>query len=143
MRYMPSKPYSLRLDPTTIRRLSEEAGRVRVPARTLAQDLVEEGRRMRRHSIIRDLARAAGRRASGAHRPRLTVAAVVETVQDSTDLAEAAESLDLSVTDLERVLDYYAEFRDEIDAEIARRLEVADREERLFRERERLLARPR
>jgi len=144
MRYVPAKPYSLRLDPSAIRRLSEEAGRLGVPARTLAQDLVEEGLRMRRHPIIRFVDRAAGRRAVVAHRPRLTVAGVVETLQDNSgDVAEAAAFLDLTVADLERVLDYYAEFRHEVDAEIAYRLEVADREERLWRERERLLARSR
>ena len=143
MRYMPSTPYSLRLAPSTIRRLAEESGRLGVPARTLAQDLVEEGLRMRRHAIVRFVERAGGRRTVVAHRPRLSVAAVVETVQDSADLPEAAASLGLSLTEIERVLDYYAEFRDEVDDEIARRMEIADREERLFRERERLLARSR
>lgn len=144
MSYVPSKPYSLRLDPRTIRRLSEEAGRLGMPARTLAQDLVEEGLRVRRHPIIRFVDRAAGRRASVAHRPRLAVAGVVQTVQDNDgDVAAAAAFLDLAVADLEMVLAYYAEFRDEVDAEIAHQLEVADREERLFHERERLLARSR
>lgn len=141
MRYMPMRPYSLRLGPSTIRRLSEEAGRLRVPARTLAQELVEEGLRVRRHPGITFVDRAAGRRASLTRRPRLSVAQVVQTVRASADLMEAADYLDLSVTDLERVLDYYAEFADEIDAEIERQQEVADREERLFRERERLLKR--
>ena len=141
MRYMPMRPYSLRLDPSTIRRLSEEAGRLRVPARTLAQELVEEGLRVRRHAGITFVDRAAGRRASLTRRPRLSVAQVVQTVRASADVREAADYLDLSVTDLERVLDYYAEFTDEIDAEIERQQEVADREERLFRERERLLKR--
>lgn len=135
------RPYSLRLGPNTIRRLSEEAGRLRVPARTLAQELVEEGLRVRRHPGITFVDRAAGRRASLTRRPRLSVAQVVQTVRASADLMEAADYLDLSVTDLERVLDYYAEFTDEIDAEIERQQEVADREERLFRERERLLKR--
>lgn len=142
LRYMSTpKPYSLRLDPTTIRRLSEEAGRRRMPARTLAQDLVDEGLRMRRHPIIRFVDRAAGRRAALVRRPRLSVAAVVETVQDSRDVAEAADYLSLSVGDVERVLDYYAEFREEIDAEVTDRLGYADREERLWREREGLKAR--
>lgn len=135
------RPYSLRLGPSTIRRLSEEAGRLRVPARTLAQELVEEGLRVRRHPAITFVERAAGRRASLMRRPRLSVAQVVQTVRASADLTEAADYLELSVTDLERVLDYYADFTDEIDAEIERRQEVADREELLFRERQRLLKR--
>lgn len=133
---MPSQPYSLRLDPATIRRLSEEAGRLRVPARTLAQDLVEEGLRMRRHPIVRFVDRAAGRRACLVRRPRLSVANVIQTVRVSTDLDEAADYLSLERSELERVLDYYAEFREEIDAEIQREREYAEREERLWRERE-------
>lgn len=139
MRYMPSRPYSLRLAPTTIRRLSEEASRLGVPARTLAQGLVEEGIRMRRHPGIVFVDRAAGRRAALARRPRLAVAAVIETIQDSADLDEAADYLSLDRRELERVLDYYAEFREEVDAEIERRQETADREERLWRERQGLL----
>lgn len=138
---MPSKPYSLRLDPTTIRRLSEEAGRLRVPARTLAQDLVEEGLRMRRHPVVRFVDRAAGRRACLARRPRLSVANVIETVRASTDLDEAGRYLQLERRDLDQVLSYYAEFRDEVDAEIERMHEFATRERRLWQERQGLLGR--
>jgi len=141
MRYMPMQPYSLRLGPDTIRQLSEEAGRRRVPARTLAQELVEEGLRLRRHPGISFIERASGRRATLTKRPRLSVAQIVQTVRASTDLAEAAAYLDLGVSDLERALDYYADFTAEIDAEIESRQEVADREEQLSRERERLLKR--
>lgn len=142
MRYMPSKPYSLRLDPTTIRRLSEEAARSRVPARTLAQDLVEEGLRMRGHPGIVFVTRAAGGRyASLGRYPRLKVANVVETVRVSTDLDEAADYLAVSRTELDAAMGYYAEFRDEIDAEIEREQGYADREERLWRERQGLVTR--
>ncbi len=141
LRYMPSKPYSLRLDPATIRRLGEEAGRLRMPARTLAQDLVDEGLRMRRHPIVRFIDRAAGRRACLVRRPRLTVANVIETVRASTDLDEAAEYLDLQRGELDHVLAYYAEFRDDVDAEIERMHELATRERRLWRERQGLLER--
>jgi len=136
VRYVPSKPYSLRLDPTTIRRLSEEAGRLRVPARTLAQDLVEEGLRMRRHPIIRFVDRAAGRRACLVRRPRLTVANVIETVRASADLDEAGRYLQLERRELDQVLAYYAEFRAEVDAEIERTHELATRERQLWRERQ-------
>ena len=121
MRYMPMQPYSLRLGPETIRQLSEEAGRLRVPARTLAQELVEEGLRLRRHPGISFIERASGRRAALTKRPRLSVAQVVQSVRASADLAEAAAYLDLSVSDLERALDYYADFTAEIDAEIESR----------------------
>lgn len=138
---MRGRPYSLRLKEPTLRALAEEAGRLRLAPRTLAQELVEEGLRVRRHPTIAFVDRAAGRRAAVARRPRLSVAQVIQTVRASTDLREAGEYLDLTVTEIERILDYYAEFREEIDTEIERRMEIADREERLFRERERLVSR--
>lgn len=112
-----------------------------MPARTLAQGLVEEGIRMRRHPGIVFVDRAAGRRASLVRRPRLAVAAVIETVRVSTDLDEAADYLSLGRGELDGVLAYYAEYREEVDAEIERRQEYADREERLWRERQGLLER--
>lgn len=141
MRYVPARPYSLRLDASTIRRLEEEAGRARVRARTLAQELVDEGLRMRRHPIVRFVDRAAGRRAALVRRPRLSVANVVETVRVSSDLDEAARYLHLDRGELDQVLDYYVEFRGEIDAEIARMHEFAAREHRLWRERQGALER--
>lgn len=140
MCYMPGKPYSLRLGPSTIRRLSEEAERLRVPARTLAQGLVEEGLRMRRHPGIVFVTRAAGGRyASLARRPRLKVSNVVETVRVSEDPDEAADHLAVSRAEVDEALAYYAEFRDEIDAEIEREHAYVDREHRLWLERERLV----
>lgn len=112
-----------------------------MPARTLAQELVDEGLRMRRHPIVRFVDRAASRRACLARRPRLAVADVIETVRVSADLGEAAQHLDLRPSELDEVLEYYSEFRDEIDAEIARMREIADREHRSWRERQRLLER--
>lgn len=142
LRYVENKPYSLRLGSRTLRRLAEEAGRRRMPGRTLAQELVDEGLRMRRHPSITFIDRASGRYASLARRPRLKVADIVETVRASADRSDAAEYLDLAPGEVDRVLDYYAEFKDEIDEEIRQSQEVADREERLYRERERLSAAP-
>lgn len=136
-----SKPYSLRLDPRTIRRLSEEAARHGGAPRTLAQELVDEGLRMRRHPIVRFVDRAAGRRAALVRRPRLSVANVIETVRASRDPDEAASYLELERGELDQVLDYYAEFRAEVDAEIERDQAIADEEHRLFRERQRVLER--
>lgn len=137
MRYVARKPYSLRLDAGTVRRLAEDAARLRMPARTLAQQLVEEGLRTRRHPIIRFVDRPGGRRAGLVRRPRLSVGNIVQTVRGSVDLDEAARYLDLPLADVEKALDYYAEFRDEVDAEIAEHERIADQEERAWRERQR------
>lgn len=111
-----------------------------MPGRTLAQELVEEGLRMRRHHAIAFVDRASGRYPSLARRPRLKVSHIVLTVRGSADRAEAADYLDLTPAEVDRVLDYYAEFKDEIDEEIRRSQEFADHEERLWRRRERLSA---
>lgn len=113
-----------------------------MPGRTLAQELVEEGLRMRRHPSITFVERGSGRRASLLRRPRLRVANVIETVRLSKDLAEASEYLDLTVGEIQEVLGYYAEYRGEIDDEIRWYQEFADREEQAYRERERLSAAP-
>lgn len=91
---------------------------------------------MRRHPMIVFVDRPAWRRAAVMGRPRLSVAQVIETVRASRDVNEAAAYLDLEPAKVERVLEYYGEFRQEIDAEIERRHEIADREHRLWRERQ-------
>ncbi|MBI2324778.1 MAG: DUF433 domain-containing protein [Chloroflexi bacterium] len=135
-----TQPYSLRLDPATVRRLNEEAGRRAVAPRTLAQDLVEEGLRMRRHPIIRFVDRASGRRACLIGR-RLTVTDVVEWVRGSSDLDAVSLHLDLSRAEIDQVLAYYTEFKDEVDAEVERLHDDAEREHRLWRERQQLIKR--
>ncbi|MGH2450184.1 MAG: hypothetical protein ACRDGE_02715 [Candidatus Limnocylindria bacterium] len=138
---MAAKPYSLRVDDDTLRRLNEEAAHYRVAPRTLAQEILEEGVRMRRHPGIAFVERAGGRMPALSHRPRLRIHDIVRTVRASSNLKEAADYLDLTLTDLEKAMRYYAEFRAQIDAEIQEMDEEAERAEREFWE-AKSLARP-
>ncbi|HET8568683.1 MAG TPA: hypothetical protein VFM93_06830 [Candidatus Limnocylindria bacterium] len=121
-----AKPYSLRLSDAGIRALSEEAARTRLAPRTLAQELIEEGLRMRRFPAIAFSVRGGRRAAVFARAPRLRVGSAIETIEASSSLEEAAEDLYLSVSELEQALDYYRSYRGEIDAENAGHREAAE-----------------
>ncbi|MBA2370428.1 MAG: hypothetical protein H0V71_02155 [Chloroflexi bacterium] len=114
----PSQPFSLRLPDDRRRALEEEAGRYRVAPRTLAQELIDEGLRMRRFPSLTFAVRGPRRAAVFARAPRLRVSQAMETVRDSSSSQEAAEDLALSVNELEQALDYYNAYKDEIDREI-------------------------
>lgn len=96
---------------------------------------------MRAHPGIVFVTRPGGREAVLMHRPRLAVYQVVRTVKNSDSIEEAADYLSLPVTDVEGVLRYYVEFREEVDEEIRRDLEESERLERLWREQQSLAPR--
>lgn len=112
------------------RALEEEAGRYRVAPRTLAQELIDEGLRMRRFPALTFAVRGPRRAAVFARAPRLRVSQAIETVRDSESVAEAAESLALSVPEVEQAVAYYNAFREEIDRELAEDRAYSERAER-------------
>lgn len=140
---MAAETFSLRISPAVRKRLEREARRLGVPPRTLAQELVDEGLRMRAHPGIVFVTRPGGREAVLMHRPRLAVYQVVEVVKNSASIEEAAEYESLTVADVEKVLRYYTDFRDEVDEEIKGNAEESERLERLWREQQALLRRSR
>lgn len=112
--------FSIRVKVSTVRALQEQAARYRTAPRSLAEQMVEEGIKMRQHPGIVFVERGAGRRdAVPAARPRLSVWQIVETVRGSTSLAAAAEYLSLDVPAVERALAYYKDHPDEIEQQIA------------------------
>lgn len=129
------RPFSLRLADDGIRSLREEAARYRVAPRTLAQELVEEGLRMRRYPAITFADRGGRRRAVFARFPRLQVGWAIETARDSASLAEAADYLAVPLSDMEQVIDYYRAHRNEIDREVELDREEAERAEEAWRAR--------
>ncbi len=116
----------------TIRALQEEARRYRVPPRSLAEEILEEGVRMRRHPGIVFVQRPGGRDAVLAGRPRLSIWEVVETVRQSSSLDAAASTLSLDLGSLERALAYANEYAEEIDAAIAENEAAFERAKRLY-----------
>lgn len=116
----------------TIRALAEEARRYRVPPRSLAEEILEEGVRMRRHPGIVFVERPGGRDAVLAGRPRLSVWEIVETVRQSSSLEAVARALSLDLGSLERALAYANEYAEEIDTAIAENEAAFERAKRLY-----------
>ncbi len=109
----------------------------------LAEELIEEGLRMREHPqvIFRD--GPSGRRAALVHGPEIVD--VVGSLKGG-DLpagerrARAAEHLSIPVAAVDAALDYYGDFADEIDAELDARLAAADELEARWRRGQHLLS---
>ncbi len=112
--------FSIRVKDSTVRALREQAARYRTVPRTLAEQMVEEGVRMRRHPGIVFVERGSGRRdAVLVARPRLSVWQIMEAVNAGTSIPAAASYLSLDVPAVERALAYYKEHPAEIDGQIA------------------------
>jgi uncharacterized protein (DUF433 family) len=115
-----SVPVSFRLAAGTIARLDAEAKRSHQSRNALTERLVSEGLHTERHPLIRFQAGAAGRRQPMLIGTRLYVHQVIATVRASdANTADAAEYLGISTQLVEAALDYYADYRDEIDADAA------------------------
>jgi uncharacterized protein (DUF433 family) len=110
-----SHPLSLRLGDATLSRLGVRAGRVHLPPRTLAQRYVEEGLRMDEHPLVRFADGPAGRRARLVGTGK-DVWEVIATVRDNSgDLSEAAQYLDMPLGLVQAAVSYYGAYTDEID----------------------------
>jgi hypothetical protein len=131
-------------DPDVHARLRTEAARAGTSASALAERLIDEGLRLRRHPMIAFRDGPAGRRAGLINGPE--VWEVVTTVVGSDlppeqRLQRTAELLNLTSGQVHAAMDYYAEFTDEIDAWTAANREEADRSRRLWERHQQLLAR--
>jgi uncharacterized protein (DUF433 family) len=107
--------FTLRLSPETIRRIvrrSELSGR---PKTSLAEQYLEEGLRMAEHPGIVFRDGPAGRR-PGLVGHRLDVWEIVETIQnEGGDSQAAATYLRISPALVATVLNYYLDYKDDID----------------------------
>jgi len=110
--------------------LKAEAAVRNVSTSALAEELIEEGLRARRHPMIVFRDGASGRRAG----------LVGGEVPPEERISRAAEHLGLSHQQIDAVLDYYADFTTEIDQEIAGNVAVADELESAWQPRSGLLA---
>lgn len=131
-------------DPSNHERLKAAAARRREPLSTLAERLIDEGLRMAEHPLVVFRDGHAGRRAALAGGP--DVAEVVGgIVGGDVPVAErrqrAVELLDLTPSQVDAALAYYAEFTDEVDAEVAEQADVAERERELWARQRQLLER--
>jgi uncharacterized protein (DUF433 family) len=97
----------------------------------MADRLLGEALRVEHHPLIRFHQGAAGRRQPLVTGSRLYVHQVIGTLRaGGGDVDEAADYLGLSARQVKAALDYYADFRDEVDADAAaaQRIEAAERD---------------
>ena len=128
--------FSVRLHPSTVRRLVAHSRRRGIPKTSIAEQYLEEAVRMADHPGIVFRDGPAGRRAALAGH-RLDVWQVIETVQhEGGDVEAAAEYLSVSPGLVGAAAGYYADYRDEVDEWIARNAAVAEEAEAAWRRRQ-------
>jgi uncharacterized protein (DUF433 family) len=121
---MPNRPASVRrsfrLSPRTLELLDAAAAASGQSCSALADRLLAEAARVEHHPLIRFRRGAGGGRQPLLVGTRLYVYQVISTLQASGgDVDDAARYLGLSPRQIEAAVDYYADFRDEVDADAA------------------------
>lgn len=135
---------SIRFDPDLLARLRRHAVAVTgANASALAQRLVDEGLRMADHPGILFKDGASGRRAALAYGP--DVWEVIKFLREIDErgpdaLAAAAEVFNVDVNRISTAVSYYADYQDEIDAEIEAAEDASVRAEQAWRVQQRLIA---
>jgi uncharacterized protein (DUF433 family) len=122
---------SFRLSARTVELLDQAAEAAGESRNALADRLLGEGLRVEGHPLIRFHQGAAGRRQPLVVGSRLSVHQVIATLRASDgEVDEAAGYLGLSPRQVKAALDYYADYRDEVDADaaVAQRIEATERE---------------
>jgi hypothetical protein len=138
-------PVSIRFRSAEVaEQLKAEAGARHVSSSALAEELIEEGLRTRRHPLIVFRDGATGRRAGLVGGPdvwEVIGGLVGGDVPTEDRLDRAVEVFGLSARQVEAALDYYADFTDEIDGELAANVAAVDEAETAWRRRQGLLGR--
>ena len=139
-----SHPVSVRFrDPGVADRLRAEAGARGASTSALAEELIDEGLRMRRHPLVGFRSGPAGRRACLLGGPDVweVIGGLVGGDVPKGERVERAVALfGLRREQVEAALAYYAEFTDEIDAELEANRRAAEEAEALWLRQQDLLA---
>lgn len=131
-------PFSLRMDDDTRAELLAHAERLDVNASKLVNRYVKEGLRMDKHSAVSFTTTSLGRRAAvlAAH-PGLQVIDVVGTWKaEQKDIGRTARYLHLAAEEIQEVLRYYSDYRDEVDQDLQEHLEAQRNYKRVLERRE-------
>jgi hypothetical protein len=137
-------PVSVRFqDSRVAERLRSEATTRRASTSALAEELIDEGLRTRRHPLVQFRDGPAGRRASIGGGPDIWE--VIEgllggDVPPDQRISRAVEVFGLRREQIEAALAYYAEFTEEIDVQIEANRQAAEEAEALWRRQQVLLA---
>lgn len=127
-----------------VNRLKAEAAARDRSASALAEELIDEGLRMRRHPLVIFRDGASGRRASvlgGGDVWEVVSAVLGGDVPRSKRVARAVELFGLRREQVDAALSYYAEYTEEIDAQIEANRTAAEEAEALWRRQQELMAR--
>jgi uncharacterized protein (DUF433 family) len=131
---------AFRFDRGTVTRLKQRARESHAPQTALAERYIEEGMRRDEHPLIYFRDGEAGRRPALLG-TRLDVAEVIATVrQNGNSIEEAADYLEVPVEHVDACLNYYADYREEIDAWVERSRAIAERERERWQRRQQALA---
>jgi hypothetical protein len=131
-------------DQEVAERLRSEATALDRSASALAEELIDEGLRTRRHPLVSFRDGPTGRRAALMGGPDVweVVAGLVGGDVPAGDREQrAVEILGLHPPQVDAVLAYYADFTDEIDARVDANLVAAEEAEALWQRQHDLLAR--
>jgi hypothetical protein len=139
-----TRPLSIRFDPGLLARLRRQAAAsTGSNTSALAQRLIDEGLRMIDHPGIMFKDGPTGRRAALAYGP--DVWEIIKFLREVDErgaaaIEAAAEVFDLEVNRIAAAVSYYADYREEIDAEIAAADDASQRAEEAWRVQQRLIA---
>ena len=141
---MVNHPLSVRFrEDRVLEQLRTEAAARGLSSSALAEQLIDEGLRARRHPLVGFRDGPAGRRASLVGGPDVSEVIgglVGGDVPVAKRVARAVEVFGWRREQVEAALAYYAEFTDEIDAELAANAAAAEEAETLWRRQQDLLA---
>jgi uncharacterized protein (DUF433 family) len=135
-----AQPRSFRLSDSVLASLRERARERGESANSLLERYLEEGLRRDDHPLIMFREGAAGRRAALAG-TRLDVSQVIDTLRESENsIGATAEYLEIPEQHVRAAVQYYADFRDEVDEWRERARAIAEREEDAWRREQSVLA---
>lgn len=131
---------SFRFDSGTVAALRQRARREREAQTELAERYLKEGMRQDAHPLIHFRESARGRRPMLAG-SRLDVADVVTTIrQNDNSVEEAAAYLEMPIEQVQAAVAYYADYKEEVDGEIADRVATAQEERARWQRQQEALA---
>lgn len=136
----PSLQRSFRLTERTMKLLDDRARELSESRNSLAERLLDEGLHTERHPLIVFRTGGSGRRRPALVGTRLYVWQIIETVRRSANsVREAAHYLSLPEHHVQAAVDYYADFKDEVDQDRADELAFERRERERWERSQRVL----
>jgi uncharacterized protein (DUF433 family) len=124
-----SSPRSFRLSPSTAEMLDRRADELGQSRNALVERLLAEGLRREEHPMVWFRSNAAGVRTAAIVGRRIYIWQVIDALRTMDGaVAEVADDFSLTELQVRAVVDYYAAFSDEVDADAERSREFIRRE---------------